>query len=203
MPDRFAYFDLGNVLVQFEHEFAVRQLADLAAADEDLVRNTVFESNLQNRYETGLIQSSEYVAEINRALETDLADARVLEAISAIFVPNPPILQALTQLRDAGVAMGVLSNTCEAHWHWILAQNWPMLDGWFQQIVLSYEIGSMKPNSKIYEVCEARANCNPASIFFTDDRPENIAAASARGWSTHLFESGDELMRALAVWLAD
>jgi 2-haloacid dehalogenase len=28
----------------------------------------------------------------------------------------------------------------------------------------------------------------PDALLFTDDRAENIAAAAARGWQTHLFD---------------
>jgi len=35
---------------------------------------------------------------------------------------------------------------------------------------------------------EEGAGLSGAALLFTDDRPENIAAAAARGWQTHLFE---------------
>lgn len=202
MIDRFVYFDLGNVLVTFEHETAVQQLAAVAHKPADLVRSVVFESGLQDRYETGLLSSSEYVERINASLETQLAPEQVLEAVSAIFSPNHSIIAALEKLYDADVPMGVLSNTCEAHWKWILDQGWPMPGTWFQVEVLSYQVQSMKPETLIYQVCEEKAPCEPGNIFFTDDRQENIAAAKARGWSTCLYRSTDDLLNHLAAWLS-
>ncbi len=199
---RFVFFDLGNVLVKFDHELAVRQLA--AVADRPLpdVRAAVFESHLQTRFETGLIGEEDFVTEVNRRLDTRLPADRVLESISAIFEPNVPILQALEKLTAAQIPLGILSNTCSAHWGWLCERRWPMLGEWFQQVVLSYQVRSMKPDAGIYEASENLAGCVGSQIFFTDDRADNIAAAARRGWVTHQFRELDGLLASLDHWLA-
>lgn len=202
MRDRFAYFDLGNVLVHFDHQIAVDQLAARSNRPAEQVRSIVFEADLQDRYETGLISSVEYASQINDALQSQLPASEILEAISAIFEPNPSILDAFSRFKDANVPMGVLSNTCEAHWEWILQRGWPMPGDWFDFHVLSYEVRSMKPNAGIYEHCEKRAQCSPEKIFFTDDRADNIAAAAMRGWHTHQYQTTEGLLQAIDQWLA-
>lgn len=201
MKTRFVYFDLGNVLVHFDHELAVRGLARCSGRPKTLVRQVVFESELQNRYETGLIDSQQFSAAINVGLESNLPAGEILEAISAIFQPNHAILPALRWLQDARIPMGILSNTCEAHWNWVVAKDWPVLADWFGETILSYQVKSMKPAAEIYSVCEQRAGCRADSLFFTDDRAENVAAASERGWQTYQYHSTDELLERLNAWL--
>jgi 2-haloacid dehalogenase len=46
----------------------------------------------------------------------------------------------------------------------------------------------IKPDAEIYEQLETDCGVAPASLLFADDRLENIEAAAARGWQTHLFE---------------
>ena len=99
--------------------------------------------------------------------------------------------------------MAVLSNTCAAHWDWILKQDWDLPGDWFDFHVLSYEVRSMKPDAGIYEECENRSGCRAAEIFFTDDREENCKAASERGWVTYLYRSASELSDSLHAWLAN
>ena len=200
MTQRFVYFDLGNVLVNFDHQTAVDQLSELAGRPAELVRQVVFDSDLQNRYETGLVSGHEFAAEVNVELESALPAADILKAISDIFWPNLPILAAIEWVKRAGIPMGILSNTCEAHWRWIEFQQWPVMGPWWSQTVLSYEVQSMKPNSKIYEVCEQRVGCRGQDVFFTDDRADNIAAAQLRGWSTCQFESAEMLIERLREW---
>lgn len=198
---RFVYFDLGNVLVTFDHEIGVGSLARLTHRSPDTVRKAIFDSDLQVRFETGLITQQQFVGELNQALETNLPVEAVMEAIIAIFQPNTPILQALDQVRAAGLPMGILSNTCDAHWLWIQAQRWPMLIDWFEHSILSYEVRGMKPHPEIYEASERMAGCSGSNIFFTDDRADNIAAAAARGWATHQFLSVDGLLPSLEAWI--
>ena len=189
-------------MVTFDHQIGVEQLARLAERPESLVRASIFETDLQTRFETGLITGQQFTDEVNRALDTQLAREPVMEAISAIFEPNEPILQALERVQGAGLPMGILSNTCDAHWLWLQARRWPMLVDWFTHAILSYEVRGMKPEAKIYEASEQLAGCVGANLFFTDDRADNIAAAAARGWTTHQFVAVPALMESLEAWLA-
>ncbi len=204
MKEKFVYFDLGNVLVTFDHTIATENLARLCGHDFQAVRNKMFISDLQTRYETGLITSDQYVEEINTAFGSQLDRDTVLNAISDMFLPNWPILDALRTVQQAGVGIGVLSNTCEAHWHWLMQRkDWEMLHGCFEKIILSYEVRSMKPDAGIYQACEAACGRSGSQIFFTDDRADNIQAAIDRGWVTHQYHhsNNQSLINALNQFL--
>ena len=200
-PRKFVYFDLGNVLVHFDHDIAVQSVARLSGHEAALVKEAIFTSGLQDRLETGLMSSSEFAQSVISKLACELPEEHLLEAISAIFTPNEPILVVLEQLKRSGVPMAVLSNTCEPHWGWLLRQNWPVIGNWFDFYVLSYEARSMKPDAVIYEVSEQRSGRTPEHLFFTDDRADNVAAAAARGWSTHQFRNVEGLVAELGPWL--
>ena len=64
-------------------------------------------------------------------------------------------------------------------------------------VVVSGEEGVIKPEPRIYELLEERSGLSGAQLFFTDDKPENIAAAEARGWRGHVFTGPEGLARAL------
>jgi glucose-1-phosphatase len=202
-PTKFVYFDLGNVLVTFDHRVAAANLATLCNLSVEKVFQQLFVTDLQERYETGLVSSQQYVEEINQTFGRSLSNEQVRNAISDMFEPNTPILQALSLVKQAKVPIGILSNTCEAHWKWLMDRDWPMLHGWYDKIMLSYEIGSMKPHPPIYEACEEACGLSGKNIFFTDDRADNIAAAKRRGWETHQFSCIEPLLEHLQNWLAD
>lgn len=201
MQGKFVYFDLGNVLVHFDHNIAVQSVAQLVGREASVVKQALFTSGLQDQLETGLIDSGEFIESVVHELECQLDREQLLEAISAIFHPNDSIIVLLDQLKRAGVPMAVLSNTCEPHWQWLLRQNWPVVHGWFDFYVLSFEARSMKPDEGIYKVSEQRSGRRPDQLFFTDDRADNIAAAQARGWKTHHFQSVPALTAELSEWL--
>lgn len=100
------------------------------------------------------------------------------------------------RLRAAGVPCWALSNF-GAETFEIAEGAYPFLAE-FDGRVISAHIGAIKPEPEIYETLELASGLSAGQLFFTDDRPENIAAAQARGWHGHLFEGADGLARVLA-----
>ncbi len=64
--------------------------------------------------------------------------------------------------------------------------HYPFL-GRFDRAYVSGRMKSLKPDPAIYLMVEEDCGLPPNTLIFADDRPENIAAAAARGWQTHLF----------------
>ena len=58
----------------------------------------------------------------------------------------------------------------------------------FDRDFISGHLRVLKPEAQIYEILETESGLSGEALLFTDDRPDNIAAAAARGWKTHLFE---------------
>ena len=63
----------------------------------------------------------------------------------------------------------------------------------FQDIIVSGDEKTAKPDPRIYEIVEARSGRSGSDLFFTDDNPANIAAAKERGWDAHLFTDASAL----------
>ncbi len=61
----------------------------------------------------------------------------------------------------------------------------------FDEVVVSGEVGTTKPDPLIYTRLEHRAGIAGDRLLFTDDLPANIETAAARGWRTHLFTRPD------------
>jgi 2-haloacid dehalogenase len=58
----------------------------------------------------------------------------------------------------------------------------------FDRDFISGHLRTTKPGPDIYAALENSSGLAGDALIFTDDRPDNIAAARARGWRTHLFE---------------
>ncbi len=196
----FVYFDLGNVLCFFDHGRSARQMAELLGVDQATVRRLVYESDLEHRYEKGLITGEEFVDELVTALGRRVVTGDLLRAASDMFEPNLQILPVLQLIRDKGIPMGLLSNTNAAHWEWICAQRYPVLQEWFEPRILSFEVYLMKPESEIYRLSTERAREEPAGIFFIDDRHDNIEGAKSFGWQASLFTHAESLQKIVESW---
>ncbi|MBI1171701.1 HAD-IA family hydrolase [bacterium] len=69
----------------------------------------------------------------------------------------------------------------------------------FDRHYVSGRLGVMKPDPRIYQLVEEDCGIAPDRLIFADDRADNIAAAAARGWKTHQFESWQGWARRLVA----
>lgn len=196
MQPQFYYFDMGNVLLRFSHEKAARQMAAVAGCSYELVWKTVFEGDLEWDYECGRIDGQGFYERFCEATKTRPDYAALELAGCDIFELNEPILPLLAELKRAGKRLGVFSNTNEGHWRFVTAW-YPFLTETFELFALSYELDAMKPQAEIYGRAAAMTGVAPHAIFFTDDRPENIAAANAAGWQGVVFQSAQQVRATL------
>lgn len=186
----FVYFDLGNVLLFFDHQRACRQMAELSGAAHHVVWSKVFQSELQVAYETGDIDCEGFEELFREACEPTcpFSLAELKRAASDIFVANEAGFAAARKVAEAGVRHGILSNTCPAHWEFVLEQDYGPRIAAFDVHALSYELRSMKPSEPIYRRAADLAGTTPERILFLDDRPENVEAALRVGYRAHLYE---------------
>lgn len=196
-PPRFFFFDLGNVLLHFDHMRACRQIGRLVGREAREVWNAVFGSGLQQRYERGELTSKQFYAALCSAFATRPDYDRLQIASSAMFEINAPAVSIIANLHSAGHRLGILSNTCEAHWRYVTDGRFGVLRDFFQIHVLSFEVGRTKPDAEIYAEAGRRACEAPSAIFFTDDKAENIAGARKLGWDAVQFTSASQLARDL------
>jgi putative hydrolase of the HAD superfamily len=200
---QFFYFDLGNVLLYFDHLRAARQMAEVAGLTEAEVWATVFDSDLEIRYERGDLDCQGFYREFceRTGARPDFEQLRL--AAAAIFDVNESIVPLVRSLHRAEKPLGILSNTCAAHWDYCLDGRYAFLCECFTVHALSYKLGAMKPDPAIYVRAAELAGVPPQCIFFTDDRPENVAGALAAGYDAVLFEGAEKLREALeqrGVW---
>lgn len=194
----FIYFDLGNVILNFDHELGCQQVESISGVASAQVRRVIFDSGLQNQYETGLVSSAEFYQAFCEATDSRPDQAEFLAAISGIFNWNTRIYPLVTQLAAGGYPLGILSNTCQAHWDWISAGH-TIFRRLFRAVILSYEVQSMKPDATIYERAIEQAACESKRCFFVDDRLENVEGAQRSGMDAVVYGSALDLTRQLAM----
>ncbi len=97
----------------------------------------------------------------------------------------PHSVHLLRALRARGVPVFALTNF-GIHSFAFAEPLYPFLTD-FDRRYISGHMGVIKPDPRIYAMVEDDCGLLPESLLFTDDRADNIAAASARGWQTHHF----------------
>ncbi|MGV3774554.1 MAG: HAD family hydrolase [Verrucomicrobiales bacterium] len=173
-------FDLGRVLLEFDYTRAARNIACHCTLGEVELKAALDQSPLLFRYETGLMTTAEFFAEVQK-LSTFSRDYQTFAPLFGdIFSEIPRMIELNRTLRKAGLPTYIFSNTNELAIEHI-RERYPFFSE-FTDYILSYEHRSMKPDSVIYGVVEQRTGMSGNDILYIDDRIENIEAGEKRGW---------------------
>lgn len=190
----FLYFDLGNVLLKFDHHLAARQMGQLAGVPEQRVWDLVFASDLELRYEAGELDDRQFYETFCRETDTRPDFDALLLAASAIFTPNYSMFPVLAALDAANYRLGILSNTCPGHWRYCYDGRYGLINRAFDVYALSYELGACKPDPKIFAGAAQLAGVPAERIFFVDDMPGHVAGARQAGYDAVQYTSTPQLV---------
>jgi len=173
-------FDLGGVLIDWDPRHLYRKLfADDEAAMEHFLA-TVCTHEWHRHHDRG--RSFAEGARVLKELHPDkaeLIDAFGMRQGEMMAGPIRGTVEILRELRDRGTPLYALSNW-PAEGFMVARERFEFL-GWFRGIVISGEIGSIKPQPRIYEVLLERFAIDPLSAIFIDDVEANAAAARPFG----------------------
>jgi putative hydrolase of the HAD superfamily len=197
MPPKFIYFDLGNVLLNFSHPRMCRQMADVSGLTEEAIWQVLFTSGLELAYERGEVGTRQFYEQFCAATGTRPDFDRLALAACDIFSVHVGTKRVLSQLLAAGYRLGLLSNTNEMHWNYFARGRFAMIPTAFEQVVLSFEVGAIKPEPGIFQAAIERAGVKPSEIFFTDDVVGHVEAARAAGIDAVHFTNPAALLDAL------
>ena len=188
-------FDLGHVIVDFEMNDCVGTMTSRCALGREEFEKVLWDTGWIRRYERGELSTRDFHAFLCREAGLRMDYEEFHHCWSDVFAPELIVPERLlARLRD-GYPLVLISNTNEAHAEHI-RRNYRVFD-FFEHRIFSYEVGSLKPDHKIFECAIRAAGRRPESLLFIDDRAENIAAGRELGMRTHLFESLTGLERAL------
>ena len=189
-------FDLGNVLLDFSHERMFAQIAALSGRTPDDVRRVLVDEQLGDEFESGRLTADDVHRELEQRLAARLDRTALSRAVGDIFESNADMLPLLDSLRQSGRRLVLLSNTNALHIDWVRSR-FDVLSR-FDALVLSYEVGAMKPEDAIYEAALRAIDCEPAECFYTDDIPRYVDRGRAFGLQASVFTGADDLRRELA-----
>ena len=180
-------FDLGRVIVPFDFARGYSRIAALTGLDQVEIPERIRPTGLVDRLESGAIEPREFVRQISAVLGLQCSYEEFCDIWSSIFLPATLIPEEMLVKIAARFRLVLLSNTNAIHFDMIRA-NYPHLRH-FHALVLSHEVGAMKPSPLIYERAVAAAGCRPQECFFTDDIAEYVEGARRFGIDAVQFES--------------
>lgn len=192
------FFDLGGVLVRTEYQAPRQHLAErLGMEYEDIVK-IVFESPSSIKASHGEISADEHWAIVTRRLrrpETETQSIR--DEFFGGDIVDREIVDFLRSLRPH-YFVGLISNAWPDLRDYIASQKF---DDAFDHMVISAEVGVMKPEARIYQIALEQAGVSANEAVFVDDFHENIEGCQAVGMHGIHFRDPQEAMTELRTLL--
>jgi len=189
-------FDLGKVLIPFDWQRGYQALAAHSPYPPEEIRARIKATDLFESFERGKIQPEEVAEKITELLHLNgLSFAQFREVWSSIFLPETILPDEMLGALHQKHRLLLLSNTDAIHYGWV-AEKYPILRH-FEGAVLSFEVGSRKPEPAIYQAAIEQAGCAPEEIFFTDDLEVNVEGARRMGIDAVTFQSREQLEQEL------
>jgi glucose-1-phosphatase len=193
-------FDLGNVVVHFDNERTVANLARITGRPADVVREALYGYDIIPRlvwqYCHGDVTTDEYRALISQRLGlTDvLPESTFMEADADLFRPNHRVVGLILLLRRQGITVTAVSNI-EPMRHRLLERQGIM--SLFDHEVMSYQERLCKPSVELMVRALDRSGSMAENTIFVDDLVENLAPAQQIGINCHCYAAYSRLMEYL------
>ena len=190
--------DLGNVLAFHDNALLFRRLGERAglSAPEAERRLSGAGWTAANR---GQLDAEGIRGDVCGALGVDLPMDEFNALWNCHFTLHEAVLPRVEGLVGR-VKLVLLSNTNALHVAYVRPRL-PLLQR-FDAVLMSCEVGHVKPEPAFYRLALERAGCAPHEAAFFDDLPEFVEAANALGIRGHLFTDAptfDAQLKALGL----
>ncbi|MBL7214045.1 MAG: HAD family phosphatase [Phycisphaerae bacterium] len=188
-------FDLGRVLVAIDNTLLVEQLFKKLSTDDpqQVGRHTMSDPAILE-FSSGRITAEAFYQKMRAAYQWDISFDTFRWLWCRIFYPMDDMENLVMQLRGH-VKLGLLSDTDPLHWNHIIT-TWPWL-GMFEKSTLSYQVGVMKPNPKIYLTAAKNVDTSPEKCLYIDDLENNVEGARTVGMTAVQFEDITQIKNVL------
>lgn len=190
-------FDLGNVLVSFDHTRAASRIAPFAGRKADEIYELFFDSQLTGLFEEGKIPAFDFFLKVKEILRCDLPYEEFVRIWNEIFFETDENrrVYALARRLKEQYRVGIATNINVLHYEYLKVR-FPVFDA-AHEVLTSFELGARKPDPSFYARALETLGVLPAQAFYTDDRADLVAEAGKLGMHAFVFRDAKRLTQDL------
>jgi putative hydrolase of the HAD superfamily len=192
-------FDYGNVLCTLDRPAVERAFAAHCALSPDEIGRRIWSEDIILPAETGKIEAREHYERVRKALDAQASWTfdDFQRDYMLCLLPNQDGAAALRGAAEAGLRTFVLSNTSFLHSRAIF------LDETLATVpeihALSYKVGFMKPDPRIWLWLLERAGLRAEQCLYIDDIEAYCAAARSLGMTAIRYDVGRDRLLPLLL----
>ena len=187
-------FDLGNTLIRFDHRISAGKIANLFHLDSKKIYDAFFDSPLTRAFEKGEISPIEFHKRAGSLLGIRLPFSDFASIWNDIFWEDVDACRLARELKKS-YRLFLLSNVNRMHFEYI-RKKFDIINI-FDEVILSFMVGAMKPDRVIFDDVIRRAGGDKSGLLYIDDREDLIKEATLMGIDSVKFENAGKLAEVL------
>jgi putative hydrolase of the HAD superfamily len=188
-------FDLGKVLIPFDYAPAIDKFNKIEyGLGNRFIEFYKSNYNFHRDFEKDKISESNFVTKMLEVVDHKIEAETFKRYYADIFSLNEDVVSLLPILKK-DYKLFLLSNTDSIHqkYGW---QKYEFLK-YFDKLILSHEVRSVKPEEEIYRAVEKASGLPSEEHFYIDDIQEYVDAAIKLGWDAVQFANYEQLLKDL------
>jgi epoxide hydrolase-like predicted phosphatase len=198
MSIRAVLFDLGGVIVRTEYQIPRQHLAERLGMEYDDLVKIVFDSDSAYQASIGAITSEAHWNSVIKRLKRPASE---LDTIRHEFfagdIIDRTLVGFLRSLRSK-YKTALISNAWSDLREYIVREKF---DDAFDHMIISAEVGAVKPEEKIYKLALEQSGVKPKEAVLVDDFAVNIEGCEKVGIKGILFRDPESAIRKLKALL--
>ncbi|MFQ3620013.1 MAG: HAD family phosphatase [Spirochaetales bacterium] len=194
------YFDFGNVLTHPSHDLLNSFLKNLANK-KNLSYSLLHKAYVTHRpeYDRDTLSPAEYwstlLTEAGGSLKPEELSWLIEQDDHCWSQINEEVIEWIKVLKQEGFALGLLTNMPYRFFQVVVASS--QWKGLFQYLVVSGQLGYIKPQEEIFHYAVKICGASPEQILYLDDIEEHIKTASRLGIQAYQFTHLSEIANTL------
>ena len=191
-------FDVGGVLIGYRWKEMFMDDFGLSEEEAEKLGSRIFDDPIWPDFDRGFVETDSLVEHYCSLYpDSEYYFKRMMYENDKMATEREAVWEKMAELKSRGYNIYILSNYSE-HLFKKHTDHMPfrkIIDGG----VVSYEVGAVKPERKIYEKILEKYSLNADECIFYDDIEKNVEAARALGIESYLVTSEEDLLKELEM----
>lgn len=146
-------------------------------------------------FKRGELTEDQFWSLARTELSINLSNQQIFDLIYNAYEVNQNVVDYVKKVRSEGVKTCICTNNFPTHIN-ALNKKFNFLSD-FDIQVFSYEVGAVKPDSKIFQTLIDKSGVKPEEIFYADDKEANVDAARSLGINAIVFTNFEDFVSSL------
>lgn len=188
-------FDLDGVYFVNGKSNFIANIVKLGVSEDEAKRVFLKSDEMNHQYKEGKMTDEEFWTWANNEWKLDKTPKELTELLISGYEVDESVVETVKKVRVNGYKTLICTNNFPARING-LQERFKFLDD-FDGKSISYEVGSSKPDTKIYQKLVEVSGVNADEIVYADDNNDNISEAQKLGINAFFYEEFNKFIEKL------